>query len=303
MKELLPLRGIITVLNTPFTVQNQIDLDAVRKNVRYALSSGVAGFLVPAMASEVFKLSEQERLELVHNVVEEVNGKVPVIGGASAPQADDRIRIAKKYLDLGCEGILVNIPYQNDIQYFNAVKSIASVDPPFLMLQDFVENSYGLPVTLIQRLFEEIACFRAIKIEVVPAGVKYSEVLTATKGRLHISGGWAVMQMIEALDRGIHAFMPTGMHEIYTAIYARYKHGDRKSAQALFNDLLPVLAFSNQHLDISIHFYKRLLWKQGYFPTANVRPPILPFDLYHERQADELIERVEKLRKIVQNSF
>lgn len=303
MKELLPLRGIITVLNTPFTVQNQIDLDAVRKNVRYALSSGVAGFLVPAMASEVFKLSEQERLELVQNVVEEVNGKVPVIGGASAPQADDRIRIAKKYLDLGCEGILVNIPFQNEIQYFEAVKSIASVNPSFLMLQDFVENSYGLPVTLIQRLFEEIDCFRAIKIEVVPAGVKYSEVLTATEGRLHVSGGWAVMQMIEALDRGIHAFMPTGMHEIYTAIYARYIHGDRKGAQALFNDLLPVLAFSNQHLDISIHFYKRLLWKQGYYPTANIRLPILPFDQYHEKQADELIERVEKLRKIVQNSF
>jgi len=302
MKELLPIRGIITVLNTPFTAQNEVDIAAVRKNVHYALSSGIAGFLVPAMASEVFKLTEQERIALVKSVIEEVNGKVPVIGGASALQAEDRLRLAKTYLDLGCQGILVNIPYQNDTQYTDAVRSIASVNPPFLMLQDFVENTYGLPVKLIQHLFHEINCFRAIKIEVVPAGMKYSEVLTATEGKLHVSGGWAVMQMIEALDRGIHAFMPTGMHEIYTAIYSRYVNGDRAGAQALFYELLPVLAFSNQHLDISIHFYKRLLWKQGYYPTPNVRAPILPFDKYHEIQADQLIDRVMNLQKSLRNA-
>ena len=82
----------------------------------------------------------------------------------------------------------------------------------------------------------------------MPAGVKYSEVLQATGGSLHVSGGWAVMQMIEALDRGVHALMPMGMHELYV-------HIDR------------------QHLDISIRFFKRLLWRQGIYarPRAPAR--------------------------------
>ncbi|HOF41275.1 MAG TPA: dihydrodipicolinate synthase family protein, partial [Candidatus Hydrogenedentes bacterium] len=65
----------------------------------------------------------------------------------------------------------------------------------------------------------------------------------------------------------------------------------RAEARRLFEQILPVLAFSNQHLDISIHFFKRLLHAQGVYETARVREPILPFDAAHERIAAELIER------------
>jgi len=167
--------------------------------------------------------------------------------------------------------------------------------PCFLMIQDWDFQGYGLPVALIQQLFYEIEVFRCLKIEVVPAGRKYTEVLEATQGKLHVSGGWAVMQIIEALDRGVHAFMPTGMHEIYTAIYALCQQGQREAAQRLFQELLPVLAFSNQHLGISIHFFKRLLYRQGLYATPRVREPILPFDSYHQKIADELIDHVLQL--------
>jgi dihydrodipicolinate synthase/N-acetylneuraminate lyase len=63
MKQLFPLHGIVTVLNTPFSAKGEIDFSALQKNVGYALDAGVAGFLVPAMASEVYKLSETERIE------------------------------------------------------------------------------------------------------------------------------------------------------------------------------------------------------------------------------------------------
>jgi dihydrodipicolinate synthase/N-acetylneuraminate lyase len=294
-KKLLNVRGIITVLNTPFTSKNEIDFDAISRNVQYAIESGVVGFLVPAMASEVDKLSEQERSLFVQRVVKEAKGRVTVIGGASASKPEDRLKYAKNLIAHGCDGILANIPFESETQYFNDVQSLAKLNPPFLMLQDVSFNNYGLPIPLITKLFNEIDCFRALKVEVVPAGVKYSEVLKLTNGKLHVSGGWAAGQLIEGLDRGIHAFMPTGMHEIYVKISQLYNEGKRENAKRLFFDLLPVLAFSNQHLDISIHFFKRLLWKQGIYPTPNVRAPILPFDSYHIRIADELIDLVVNL--------
>jgi 4-hydroxy-tetrahydrodipicolinate synthase len=91
--------------------------------------------------------------------------------------------------------------------------------------------------------------------------------------------------------------MPTGMHEIYTRIFALYQSGQRDDARALFNRLLPVLAFSNQHLDISIHFFKRLLHRQGLYATDRVRQPILPFDAHHARIADELIDHALRLMR------
>jgi dihydrodipicolinate synthase/N-acetylneuraminate lyase len=56
-KKLYPLFGIITVLNTPFTTEDTVDLVALRRHVEVAIDAGVAGFLVPAMAAEVYKLS------------------------------------------------------------------------------------------------------------------------------------------------------------------------------------------------------------------------------------------------------
>jgi 4-hydroxy-tetrahydrodipicolinate synthase len=86
--------------------------------------------------------------------------------------------------------------------------------------------------------------------------------------------------------------MPTGMHRIYCEIYRLWKKGNEAEAEANFQKILPVLAFSNQHLDISIHFFKRLLFKQGIYPTDLIREPILPFDKIHSEIADKLINSI-----------
>jgi 4-hydroxy-tetrahydrodipicolinate synthase len=225
----------------------------------------------------------------VDTVLEEVNGKATVIGGASSASAAERIRLARRLVAVGCDGVLVSLPYESDEQYRRAVSEIAETAPPFLMLQDWDPLGYGVPVPTLVNLFETIESVRAVKVEVVPAGRKYSHLLEATGGRLHVSGGWAVMQMIEALDRGVHAFMPTALHGLYVKIYNLYSSGRRPDALKLFNRLLPVLAFANQHLDISIHFFKHLLFAQGIYPTPHVREPILPFDDAHGLVAKELI--------------
>jgi 4-hydroxy-tetrahydrodipicolinate synthase len=93
--------------------------------------------------------------------------------------------------------------------------------------------------------------------------------------------------------------MPTGMHWIYCEIYKMWKMGNETEAEKLFQQILPVLAFSNQHLDISIHFFKRLLHKQGIYPTANVRQPILPFDKIHEEIADKHIRNIIEMENLL----
>ena len=131
--------------------------------------------------------------------------------------------------------------------------------------------------------------------------MKYSKVIEATEGKLHVSGGWAGTQMIEALDRGVNAFMPTVLHDVYNKIYQLHRNGNREAAIKIFNQLIPIIAFSHQHVDISIQFNKRLVQKQGLFATSNVREPILPFDSYHEKIAEELIDKAIELTKTLDN--
>ena len=297
MKELYPLKGIATVLNTPFNPDNSIDFKSLKNNVNNALNAGVAGFLVPAMASEVYKLTEKERVEMVAMVLDEVNDKVPVIAGAGETDIPKSKNLLKKYNELGCKNVLFQIPFQNETLFRNHFNELAETGPEMIMLQDWDATGYGLPDDLILDLFETIPAFRCLKIETVPAGVKYSRILELTKGRLNVSGGWEVSQMTEGLKRGVHAFMPTGMHWIYCKIYRLWKQGNENDAEKLFQQILPVLAFSNQHLDISIHFFKRLLYRQEIYPTSNVRQPILPFDSVHREIADKLIDTVINLEK------
>lgn len=300
-KELFPLTGIVTVLNTPFDQEGTIDHLALQRNVNDALKAGVAGFLVPAMAAEVYKLSEIERLHMVATVLETVANRVPVIAGAGETDLNKCKKLIASYLNLGCQNILLQIPFQNDQQFKDHFMELADMGPEMIMLQDWNASGYGLKDELICHLFETVEAFRCLKIETVPAGVKYSRILALTHGKLNISGGWAVSQLLEGLQRGVHAFMPTGMHHVYVAIYTLFKKGDFKEAESLFYQILPILAFSNQHLDISIHFFKRLLFRQGIYPTPSVREPILPFDEFHQKIADRHIDRILQLEKKIRD--
>lgn len=290
-----PLEGIITVLNTPFTAKDQVDLEALRSNVQRALRAGVCGFLLPAMASEVHKLSLDERLRMVEAVLDAAGESVPVFAGTADQDFGRSMKLLRAYLDLGCTHVLFQIPFQGEENFRRRFLEMAQLSPEVIMLQDWDASGYGLPDRLIVELFEQVEAFRCLKIETVPAGVKYSRILDLTGGELHLSGGWAVTQMLEGLRRGVHAFMPTGMHYIYTEIYRSFRQGNENRAKSLFEDLLPVLSFSNQHLDVSIHFFKRLLHRQGVYPTDHVRSPSLPFDEIHAEIADGLIDRVIKM--------
>lgn len=289
VKQLFPLRGIVTVLNTPFTEDDHIDLQALKNHVDYALRAGVAGFLLPAMASEVYRLSHAERLQMVDTVLHAVENKVPVIAGAGETDLQKSKKLISEYLKLGCKNVLFQIPWQNKEQFRNHFLELAATGPEMIMLQDWDPSGYGLPDDLILQLFETVEAFRCLKIETVPAGLKYSRVLKLTENRLNVSGGWAVQQMTEGLKRGVHAFMPTAMHNIYVTIYRLFHENKPGMAEILFNRILPVLAFSNQHLDFSIRFFKRLLYRQGIYPTPRVREPLIPFDSLHEEIADKWI--------------
>ncbi len=291
-KELYPLKGIVTVLNTPFTKEDTIDKAALKNHVEEALKAGVAGILVPAMAAEVYKLSHLERLEMLSTVLETVGNRIPVIAGAGERDLSKSKELLKAYMQLGCKNVLFQIPFIEEQQFRNHFMELAQLNPEMIMLQDWDATGYGLSDQLICDLFEKVAAFKCLKIETVPAGPKYSRILELTQGTLNLSGGWAVTQMMEGLQRGVHAFMPTGMHFIYTAIYQYFEEGNIAEAEALFQKIIPVLAFSNQHLDVSIHFFKRLLYRQGMYNTPNVRHPILPFDTLHQQLADQHIDSI-----------
>ena len=294
MKKLLPLRGVITTVITPFTEDNKVDIPSLKNEISAACDAGVAGFLVPCLASEAFHLSQEERYKLTKAVVEVAKGRAMVIAGIYSDTQAERIEQLRKYVAMGCDGVNVMIPYTNDDEYRKHIYELDMEKPPFLCIQDADFNGPGLKDELIVQLFNEVESFKVIKIEVAGCGPKYTRILKATNGNLNISSGWGNDQMIEALDRGIHSIMPSGLFELYTGVYNLYAAGKREAAKKLFYDILPIIAFTRQGQSTNRKFHKRYFKKMGIFATDLSREPVV-FDEYHERYADELIERAKTI--------
>ena len=293
------LDGIVPILHTPFTSEENLDLVSLQRLADHVVRTGAAGLIYPAVASEVSKLSAEERRGGIEAVLTRVGGRVPVFAGVSAVSIEESCSLARHAEANGAAGILAQAPpavAADPIGLQDFFRRLAASTGLTLMIQDLDWQGGGMSLELIQQLFEELPSFRCIKVETVLAGPKYSRILAATGGRLHVSGGWAVTQLLDGLERGVHAFMPEGsMVAIYRTIMARFASGDREGARQLFESLLPILAFSNQHIDISVQFFKRVLVAKGIFAAATVRQPILALDVVQERTAAALVDRVLSL--------
>ena len=298
MKTKFPLAGIIVSLNTPFDRNGRIDFESLHGLIEYHLQAGAAGFLSPAQAGEVGTLSFQDRRELVTFVRSRLDGRAFYVAGATADNERHSFLAAESAVAAGCSAVLVEAPaaLRTDragiMRFF---RDFASIGMPLLMIQDLDWGGPGLDIHTILQLFEEIDSFQSLKVEVSPAGPKYTQIIEATSGNLHVCGGWAAGQMIEALDRGVDVFMPTAMTRSYRAIFDAHRRGDRHAASAVFQKILPVLAFSHQHLDISIQFYKRLFVELGIFSTVHVRKACLPYDSFHQSYGRELIRYLKEM--------
>lgn len=301
-KELYPLSGVVAIPQTPFLDDDRIDLDSLIRAVDDRLRAGVSGILYPVVASEVSRLTDEERRTATAAVLDRVGASVPVIVGTSAEDSSAVRRHVEFAIERGASGVLVQIPariIRDEAAVMRFVEQVCEAGIELLMIQDLEWDGPGLPVSTIARLFETIPAFRCIKVETTPAGPKYSAIIDATRGRLHVSGGWAVPQFIEALDRGIHAIMPGGLHWVLVEVDRRYRAGDRVGAMALFDRLIPILVWQNQHIDISNRFLKEFAVRQGIFRTARLRAPTVEFDAVHRRIGAELVEQAVRLHEDV----
>jgi 4-hydroxy-tetrahydrodipicolinate synthase len=71
--------GFWPVMITAFSSDNRLDLDGVRKLTDMYMQAGANGLFANCLSSEMFQLSNDERLKLTGTVVEHCNGAIPVV--------------------------------------------------------------------------------------------------------------------------------------------------------------------------------------------------------------------------------
>ncbi len=101
-------KGFIPVMLTPFHNDGSIDYETLTKLTEFYLESGAKGLFANCLSSEMFELTDEERLRVIEHVVNVVQGSVPVVatgtfGGPIAEQAD----FVRKVHDKGTEAVIL----------------------------------------------------------------------------------------------------------------------------------------------------------------------------------------------------
>jgi len=119
-------RKFVPVMITPFNLKAKVDLDAVSTLIDFYLAAGVKGFFANCLSSEMYSITEDERLELTQHVVKYVNGRVPVVATSSfGLTIDDKAEFTKRIYDTGIDAAILitghyaNIEDSDDILFRN----------------------------------------------------------------------------------------------------------------------------------------------------------------------------------------
>src|SRR6185312_16964340 len=101
-------KKFVPVMITPFNLKAKVDLDAVAVLVEFYLEAGVKGFFANCLSSEMYSISEDERLELTRHVVRAVDGRAPVVGtGSFGLSVEDKADFAARILDTGIDAVIL----------------------------------------------------------------------------------------------------------------------------------------------------------------------------------------------------
>lgn len=108
------IKGVLHLVMTPFDENEELDEKALREGVRYAvdkLKGEDAVFIPTGSTGEFYAMSDEECKRVAEIVVEEVNGKFPVIVGTGRAGTRLTIKMSRLAQDIGADGVMVVLPY------------------------------------------------------------------------------------------------------------------------------------------------------------------------------------------------
>jgi 4-hydroxy-tetrahydrodipicolinate synthase len=276
-------KGVYLITVTPFTDSGALDLASTDRMVDFCLDKGVTGLTVLGIMGEATKLTIEESRSFVKQVLARVNGKVPVVVGASAPGFAAMKELTDSVMDLGASGVMVAPPtsVRTDdqiVSYFQMVDETLGAKVPWALQDHPVSTTVQMPAPVILRILKNSPTCVMLKHEDWPGLAKLSAIRAASdKGEVKrvsiLTGNGGGLFLPEELTRGADGAM-TGFAypEMMVDVVAAHARGDRERAHDLFDAYLP-LARYEQQAGVGLAVRKHLFRQRGVIASDFIRKP------------------------------
>lgn len=293
-----PLRGVLSVFQTPYHDDESIDFDTLDREFDYIFEHGADG-VVMAMVSEILRLSTDEREALCARTCQSVRGRGSVIISVGAESGHTAERFTRQAEASGADGLMaippVSIGLGEDelLRYYERILNATTLP---VVVQD-ASGYVGRPmsIALQARVMHEFGPERVyFKPEAAPIGPRLSALRDATDGMARIFEGTGGIALVDSHRRGIVGTMPGA--EIIDALVALWKAleaGDDKRAYEISLPVSSLIAIQSS-LDGFLAVEKHLLVKRGIFKSTRVRGPVgYQLDEETTQEVDRLFDMLQ----------
>jgi 4-hydroxy-tetrahydrodipicolinate synthase len=162
---MLKLEGVYPALITPFTKDDKVDKDGLRRLVEYVIEGGVTGIVPCGTTGESATLSHEEHKEVIRAVVE--YSTVPVIAGTGSNNTKEAIELTRYAEDAGADACLLITPYYNKPNVKGLKEHFArigdAVDIPLILYNIPSRTGQNVSAETQVELATEVANLKGVK--------------------------------------------------------------------------------------------------------------------------------------------
>jgi dihydrodipicolinate synthase/N-acetylneuraminate lyase len=285
------LKGLFGLLPTPYTDDLQIHIPDLKSVADFCCRSGQHGIVWPVMVGEFYFLGEAERVAGLDAVMEEVNGRLPVVFGCSGISVPQVLLFAEAAQKAGADSVIAMAPARTDktvaVEMYHRMADV--YDGPII-----VQNADGFsPLTgkEITDLVDSVPSIEYIKEERQPCPKNVAEVVRLTQGKVKTVFSGAAGKFLPAeLARGANGCMPAcELGDLLAKVFELWWAGDEEAARDLHRRILPLISLESHP------FMRYILKRRGVFTSLVERSPAgkLALDDDDKREIDKLLEAVE----------
>lgn len=164
---MLMLKGIYVPHITPFKSNGEIDYESMNKCIEFWISSGLDGLVTLGSNGEFPYLTFDEKISVVKNVIEQVNGRAKIIVGTGAPSTSETIAFSKIIMDLGVDLLIIVTPYYFPLSSKELIAHYSDIlngiDAQIILYDVPKFTGYSMDVHVVEKLVDEYSNIVGIK--------------------------------------------------------------------------------------------------------------------------------------------
>lgn len=270
------LHGMISTVVTPFDENDRVDLELLRGEVKYLLDQGVTALCACGSTGEGQTLSVEESQAICEVVVDEVAGRVPVVGGVIQNSTAQAIRYSLALKEAGVDYLQVT-----PVHYVFAPSADETIEHYRL-----VGEAVGLPIVLYN-----VVPWALVPVDTIERLASVPQVVAVKQsgGDMHllvdllarVRDRFTILAALDDLHypafvlgaHGALAAVPTVTPKLSVQLWDAVQAGDHEAALALHERILTVWrAIDGPNLPATIKAALQLQGREGGLPRKPFAP-------------------------------